>query len=162
VVNVRFARSETRAALSVNGDRSPSDLYVLDLGSKKLTKLTSSLSAQIDQADLVDADVVRFTARDGMTIPNILWKPHQATASAKAPAIVNVHGGPGGQTVPGYNAITQYLANHGYVVLGINNRGSSGYGKTFFAADDKRHGREPLWDCVDAKKYLQSLDYVDP
>src|SRR5262245_20655034 len=103
VVNVRFARSETRAALSVNGDRSPSDLYVLDLGSKKLTKLTSSLSAQIDQADLVDADVVRFTARDGMTIPNILWKPHQATASSKAPAIVYVHGGPGGQTVPGYN-----------------------------------------------------------
>ena len=41
-------------------------------------------------------------------------------------------------------------------MLGINNRGSSGYGKTFFAADDRKHGREPLWDCVDAKKYLQS------
>ena len=47
------------------------------------------------------------------------------------------------------------------MVLGINNRGSSGYGKTFFAADDGKHGREPLWDCVEAKKYLQSLDYVD-
>ena len=47
-------------------------------------------------------------------------------------------------------------------MLGINNRGSSGYGKTFFAADDQKHGREPLWDCVDAKKYLQSLGYVDP
>ena len=56
----------------------------------------------------------------------------------------------------------QYLVNHGYVLLGINNRGSSGYGKTFYAADDKKHGHEPLWDCVDAKKYLQSLDYVDP
>ena len=51
--------------------------------------------------------------------------------------------------------------NHGYVVLGINNRGSSGYGQTFFAADDGKHGREPLWDTVAAKKYLQSLDYVD-
>jgi dipeptidyl aminopeptidase/acylaminoacyl peptidase len=48
------------------------------------------------------------------------------------------------------------------VVLGINNRGSSGYGKTFFAADDGKHGREPLWDCIEAKKYLQSLDFVDP
>ena len=55
----------------------------------------------------------------------------------------------------------QYLVNNGYVVLGINNRGSSGYGKTFFAADDQKHGREPLWDCVDAKKYLASLPYVD-
>ena len=105
---------------------------------------------------------VRFKARDGMTIPNFLWKPHQATAARKAPAVILVHGGPGGQTVPAYSSVNQYFANHGYVVLGINNRGSSGYGKTFFAADDKKHGREPLWDCIDAKKYLQSLDYVDP
>jgi len=105
---------------------------------------------------------VRFKARDGMTIPNFLWKPHQATPARKAPALVWVHGGPGGQTVPAYNATIQYLVNHGYAVLAINNRGSSGYGKTFFAADDRKHGREPLWDCVDAKKYLQTLDYVDP
>jgi dipeptidyl aminopeptidase/acylaminoacyl peptidase len=56
----------------------------------------------------------------------------------------------------------QFLANHGYVVLGINNRGSSGYGKTFFAADDGRHGREPLLDVIEARRYLQGLDYVDP
>jgi dipeptidyl aminopeptidase/acylaminoacyl peptidase len=162
VANVRFANSETKLSLSISGDRSPNNLYVLDLATKQLTKLTDSLSPQIDAADLVDAQVVRFKARDGMTIPNILFKPHQATATARAPALVFVHGGPGGQTTPGYNALIQYLANHGYVVLGINNRGSSGYGKTFFAADDKKHGREPLWDCVDGKKYLQTLPYVDP
>lgn len=162
ITTTQFARSESKVALYVNGDRSPNNLYVLDLGTKKLTKLTDSLSADIDAADLVDAQTVRFKARDGLTIPNFLWKPHQATTTARAPALVWVHGGPGGQTVAAYSAVIQYLANHGYVVLGINNRGSSGYGKTFFAADDKKHGREPLWDCVDAKKYLQSLDYVDP
>jgi dipeptidyl aminopeptidase/acylaminoacyl peptidase len=76
--------------------------------------------------------------------------------------VVYVHGGPGGQTRAGYSAQLQYLVNHGYVVLGINNRGSSGYGKTFFTADDQKHGREPLWDCVEAKKYLAGLPYVDP
>jgi dipeptidyl aminopeptidase/acylaminoacyl peptidase len=162
VSRTAFARSETKIALSVNGDRSPTNLYVLELGTNKLTKLTNSLSPDIDPQDLVDVATVRFNARDGMTIPNFLWKPHQATARSKAPALVWVHGGPGGQTVPAYSAVIQYLANHGYVVLGINNRGSSGYGKTFFAADDRKHGHEPLWDCVDAKKYLQSLDYVDP
>jgi dipeptidyl aminopeptidase/acylaminoacyl peptidase len=96
-----------------------------------------------------------------MQIPNILWKPHQATAAHKVPALVWVHGGPGGQTTRDYSSTIQYLANHGYVVLGINNRGSSGYGKSFFAADDGKHGREPLWDTLAAKKYLQSLDYVD-
>jgi dipeptidyl aminopeptidase/acylaminoacyl peptidase len=72
-----------------------------------------------------------------------------------------VHGGPGGQTTKGYSPVIQYLVNHGYVVLGINNRGSSGYGKTFYVADDQKHGREPLWDCVAAKDYLKSLPYVD-
>jgi dipeptidyl aminopeptidase/acylaminoacyl peptidase len=43
----------------------------------------------------------------------------------------------------------------------VNNRGSSGYGKTFYTADDRKHGREPLWDVVEAKKYLQSLGWVD-
>jgi dipeptidyl aminopeptidase/acylaminoacyl peptidase len=162
IAQARFSRSETKVALSVTGDRSPNNLYVLDLGTKKLTKLTESLSPAIDADDLVDVQTVRFKARDGMTIPNFLWKPHQATPARKVPALVWVHGGPGGQSVPAYNATIQYLVNHGYAVLAINNRGSSGYGKTFFAADDKKHGREPLWDCVDAKKYLQSLDYIDP
>ena len=162
ITAIEFARGEKKAAIYVNGDRSPNNLYLLDFATKKLTRLTESLSRDIDPADLVDAQIVRFKARDGVTIPNILFKPQQATASTKAPALVLVHGGPGGQTTPAYSGFTQYLVNHGYVVLGINNRGSSGYGKTFFAADDKRHGHEPLWDCVDAKKYLQSLPYVDP
>ena len=161
ISSVDFAGSDSKLAFYVNGDRSPNNLYVLDLGSGTSTKLTDSLSPDIDAQDLVDTQTVRFKARDGVTIPNVLWKPHQATAERKAPAIVWVHGGPGGQTTPGYSAQIQFLANHGYVVLGINNRGSSGYGKTFYAADDRKHGREPLWDCVDAKKYLASLPYVD-
>jgi dipeptidyl aminopeptidase/acylaminoacyl peptidase len=105
--------------------------------------------------------VVRFKSFDGTAIPNIFYKPLQAAPKAKAPALVWVHGGPGGQTRRGYSALIQYLVNHGYVVMGINNRGSSGYGQTFFLADDRKHGREPLWDCVEAKKYLATLPYVD-
>lgn len=156
-----LARSETRLAFYLNGDRQPNDLYVLAFGSEP-KQLTRSLNPAIDPADLVDSQVVRFKSFDGMEIPNILWKPHQATADNTMPALVWVHGGPGGQTTRAHSAVIQYLANHGYVVLGINNRGSSGYGKTFFAADDGKHGREPLWDTIEAKKYLQSLDYVDP
>lgn len=161
VAGVTIGRSESNIAFYVNGDRSPNDLYVMKQGAERPRKLTSSLNPEIDASDLVDTEVVRFKARDGMTIPNILWKPHQATAARKAPALVWVHGGPGGQTTRGYNPVIQYLVNHGYVVLGINNRGSSGYGRTFFAADDQKHGREPLWDTVDAKQYLAGLPYVD-
>jgi dipeptidyl aminopeptidase/acylaminoacyl peptidase len=159
---VRISRSETKLAFQLNGDRAPNNLYVYDFGGRAPRRLTDTLSKDIDPEDLVEAQVVRFPSFDGMAIPNIFYKPHQASSQAKAPALVWVHGGPGGQTRRSYSANIQFLVNHGYVVLGINNRGSSGYGKTFFTADDKKHGHEPLSDCVAARKYLRSLPYVDP
>jgi len=158
---VKISRSETKLVFQLNGDRGPNNLYVFEFGGKAPRRLTDTLSKEIDPEDLVEAQVVRFPSFDGMAIPNIFYKPHQATAQAKAPALIWVHGGPGGQTRRSYSAYIQYLVNHGYVVIGINNRGSSGYGKTFYTADDKKHGREPLDDCVSAKKYLQGLPYVD-
>jgi dipeptidyl aminopeptidase/acylaminoacyl peptidase len=158
---LRISRSETKVAFQLNGDRGPNNLYVFEFGGKAPVRLTNTLSKDIDPEDLADASVVRFKSFDGMEIPNIFYKPHQASAAARAPALVWVHGGPGGQTRRQYSPYIQYLVNHGYVVLGVNNRGSSGYGKTFFTADDKKHGHEPLWDCVAAKKFLQSLPYVD-
>jgi len=161
ITAVEIADSEKRFAFYASGDRSPTNLYVWNVGDEEARRLTDTLSREIDPEDLVESEVVRFKAADGLEIPNVLFRPHQATPEAKAPALVWVHGGPGGQTRRGYSAVIQYLANHGYVVLGINNRGSSGYGKTFYGADDKKHGKEPLRDCLDAKAYLASLPYVD-
>ena len=161
ITSVNISRSEKLMTFYFNGSRSPSNLYVYDFATKQVRKLTESLNPEIDPADLVESKVIRYKSFDGMVIPSILYKPHQASAAKKAPAVLFIHGGPGGQTRTGYSGVIQYLVNHGYVVLGVNNRGSSGYGKTFFTADDQRHGREPLWDCVEAKKYLASLGYVD-
>ncbi|MEQ1519060.1 MAG: S9 family peptidase, partial [Usitatibacteraceae bacterium] len=158
---VTFSKSGAHMAFYLNGDRSPNNLYVYDFKTKQAKALTQTLSKEIDAKDLVETQVVRFKSFDGMEIPNIFYKPHGASATNKVPALVYVHGGPGGQTTRGYSAQLQYLANHGYAVLGINNRGSSGYGKTFFGADDRKHGREPLWDCIEAKTYLASLGYID-
>lgn len=162
ITSVDISDSEKLMALYFNGDRSPSNLYVFNFANQKLTKLTDTQNPEIDPADLVEADVIRYKSFDGLEIPSTLLKPHQADAANKTPALVWVHGGPGGQTRKGYSNVIQYLVNHGYVILGVNNRGSSGYGKTFFAADDGKHGHEPLWDCVEAKKYLASLPYIDP
>lgn len=161
ITGVNISPSEKLMAFYLNGDRSPSNLYVYNFANKKATKLTESLSPEINADDLVESEVIRYKSFDGLEIPSILYKPKHASAQNKVPALVLVHGGPGGQTRVGYSPVTQYLVNHGYVVIGVNHRGSSGYGKTFFAADDARHGREPLWDCIAAKKYLASLGYVD-
>jgi len=159
---VTFSASGNLMAFYLNGDRSPSNLYVHDFRNGKTAQLTRSLNPEIDPNDLVEAEVVRFKSFDGMAIPSIYYRPKGASPTAKVPAVVFVHGGPGGQTMRGYSAQIQYLVNHGYAVLGINNRGSSGYGKTFFRADDRKHGMEPLWDCVEAKTWLASQGDIDP
>jgi dipeptidyl aminopeptidase/acylaminoacyl peptidase len=156
----RFSADERRMALLVNDSRTPTDLFVADVGGAP-QRLTTSLNPKIDRDHLVTAQVVRFASGDAVQIPGILYRPHSATAQAKAPALVMVHGGPGGQARLGYNPIAQYLANHGYVVYDINNRGSSGYGKTFYAMDDRRHGEADLADVVASKRMLADLGYVD-
>jgi dipeptidyl aminopeptidase/acylaminoacyl peptidase len=161
ITSVNFSRSERLMSFYASSDRSPSNLYVLDFPTGKVTRLTDTLSKEIDPEDLVASELVRFKSFDSMAIPNIYYKPLDASPEHKVPALVWVHGGPGGQTRKMYSALLQYLVNHGYAVLGINNRGSSGYGKTFFTADDQKHGREPLWDCVEAKKWLSAQPYVD-
>jgi len=158
---VSFSDDESKMVFYINSDVSPSNLYTYDITSASAKRLSDSLNPDIKEAHLVSSEVVRFESFDGVEIPNLLFKPHTATADNKVPGIIWIHGGPGGQTRKGYSAVIQHLVNHGYAVLGINNRGSSGYGKTFFHLDDKRHGEDDLQDVVYGKKYLQSLDWID-
>jgi dipeptidyl aminopeptidase/acylaminoacyl peptidase len=137
------------------------DLYAGQVGGAP-TRLTSALNPAIKRDDLVVPTRVRFKSYDGLEIPGLLYTPHEVSASAKAPALVMVHGGPGGQAQFGYSALTQALVNHGYVVFDINNRGSTGYGKTFYAMDDRRHGEADLGDVVASKRMLAATGYVDP
>lgn len=159
--SVRFSADETHMALIVNADDSPSNIHVIDLAEGHSHQLTQALNPAIDQSHLVTSEVVRYKSFDGLEIPSILYKPHGASAESPVPALVLVHGGPGGQTRTGYRAMVQHLVNHGYAVLGANNRGSSGYGKTFNHLDDKHHGEDDLQDIVYGRAYLESLDWVD-
>ncbi len=162
IASAVVSRSGRRLAFYVNGDRSPGNLYLHDFETESTTQLTESLNPEIDRDDLVESEIVSFRSFDGLEIPCLLWRPHGVGLARKAPALVWVHGGPGGRMAKGYKGRIQFLVNHGFVVLGLNYRGSSGFGKKFFAADHRKHGREPLWDCVEAKKFLCRLGYVEP
>ncbi len=161
VTGVSFSASETKMAFFVNSDTSPSNLHVWEIGDSEAVRLTDTLNPEISQEQLVDGEVVRYPSFDGLSIPGILYRPHQAAADAPVPALVWVHGGPGGQSRKGYRAQIQHLVNNGYAVFAVNNRGSSGYGKTFFHLDDRRHGDVDLKDCIEARRYLETLDWVD-
>lgn len=158
---IRFSRAEDRIALMLSSDTSPNDVYAVDLAAGRSHRLTTALNPAIDEAQLVASEVVRYQSYDGVEIPSILYRPKGSSAKTKVPALVWVHGGPGGQSRTGYSPTIQHLVNHGYAVLAANNRGSSGYGKTFFHLDDRKHGEVDLQDIVYAKTWLASLDWVD-
>jgi dipeptidyl aminopeptidase/acylaminoacyl peptidase len=158
--SVSFSDDSKYMSFYLNADNSPSNLYIWPLGSAKAQRLTQALDSSINEQHLVQSEVVRFSSFDNLTIPALLYKPKQAHANSQVPALILIHGGPGGQSRTGYSPMIQHLVNHGYAVLSVNNRGSSGYGKTFFHLDDRRHGEDDLQDIVYGKKYLQQLDWV--
>ncbi|MBC7948733.1 MAG: S9 family peptidase [Chitinophagaceae bacterium] len=161
VQSVIISDSEKKLLLTVGSSTSPTNLYVYDLEKKDLKRLTATLNKTIDENDLAKAQVVRFASFDGKEIPAIYYKPLQASKDNKVGALVWVHGGPGGQSRVGFSNSIQYLVNNGYAVLAVNNRGSSGYGKSFYKMDNRDHGNADLKDCVWGKKWLAQQDYID-
>jgi dipeptidyl aminopeptidase/acylaminoacyl peptidase len=161
IASASFSRSGRLLAFYANGDTSPSNLHLLDLGTGEHRRLTSNLNPAVREGDLVSSTVVRYPSFDGLRIPALLYRPKAASERDPVPAVVWVHGGPGGQSRTGWRAEIQFLVNHGYAVLAVNNRGSSGYGKRFFHLDDRRHGEVDLQDCVFGRKYLEGLSWID-
>ncbi len=161
ITSVNISESEEKMAFYVSSSKTPQNLYAYDFGTEKYEKLTETLNSEIDQEDLVSGKVVRYKSFDDVEIPSILYKPHQASKSNPVPALVWVHGGPGGQSRLGYSATIQYLVNHGYSVIAVNNRGSSGYGKEFYKMDDRKHGDADLKDCIYAKDFLAEKEWAD-
>ena len=160
VQGVTISPSEKNMILSVASDKSPNNLWLYNFDSKQLKQLTRTLSAEVNPDDLVSAEVVRFKSFDGLEVPAIYYKPITASKDKKVPALVWVHGGPGGQSRAGYAQSVQYFVNHGYAILMVNNRGSSGYGKTFYKMDNRNHGEKDLMDVVYGKRWLAQQDYI--
>lgn len=161
ITSVSISRDEKHMRLTAASSKFPSDIYVYHFADGSHRRLTNNLNPEINPEDLVEGIVVRYKSFDGVEIPAIYYKPLNASKDQPCPAVVWVHGGPGGQTRLSYFPLIQAMVNHGYAVLGVNNRGSSGYGKTFFKMDDQKHGDEDLKDCIYGKRYLQTLDYID-
>ena len=161
ITSVGFSRDESKLRFFAGDSNSPSNLFVYDMESKKVQQLSDVLNPEIEPEHLVRAEVVRFPSFDGLEIPAIYYQPHQASEEHPAPALVWVHGGPGGQSRQGFSPLIQYLVNHGYAILAVNNRGSTGYGKTFYQGDDRNHGDKDLKDCIAGKDWLAEQSIID-
>lgn len=121
---------------SMSSARTTGDVYSLDANTGVVTRWTESELGGINPATLSDAELIKWKSYDGKEISGFLYKP-AAKFTGKRPVIVNIHGGPEGQSRPGFIGRSNYYLNElGVAIIYPNVRGSAGFGKTFLAADN--------------------------
>ncbi len=128
-----FSTDGSRLAFTASGAASPPNVWVLERG-KGLIQVTDSPHPGVDLANLVEPELVRFPAHDGIEITGWLYRP--IGVSAPIPMVLSFHGGPEGQERPSFNSTYQALLARGIGVLAPNVRGSSGFGKKFVNLDN--------------------------
>ena len=104
---------------------------------------------------------VSFRSFDGLYVQGFLYRPAGIDDGRRCPALVEVHGGGSNSYTRSQNLIEQYLASKGFVVLAINYRGGSGFGRAFqdLGVNDWANGQ--ALDPGAAADYLRTLSYVN-
>lgn len=122
---------------------SPADAWSLDSKTLAATRWTFSETGGLDPSRNREAELVTVKSFDGLPVSGFLTRPDPAKFPGKRPLIIDIHGGPEGQSQPGYLGTDNYLVNElGIAVFYPNVRGSTGYGKRFVALDNGPYKRE--------------------
>ncbi|HEX8262117.1 MAG TPA: prolyl oligopeptidase family serine peptidase [Allosphingosinicella sp.] len=130
-------------AVSVSSARSPSDVYVVNPRTLAVTRWTESETGGLDPRRNVEPVLVETTSFDGEKVSGFLYRPDPARFPGRRPVLVNIHGGPEGQSRPGFLGRTNYYLNElGIAIFYPNVRGSTGFGKRFVALDNGPDLRE--------------------
>jgi dipeptidyl aminopeptidase/acylaminoacyl peptidase len=145
----------------VTSDVNPGSVYIFDRDAGKAEFLYAS-RPELPSDKLVPMKPVRYTARDGLSIPGYLTLPGGVPATM-LPTVLFIHGGPWARDEWGYDPVVQFLANRGYAVLQPNYRGSTGYGKKFLNAGNKQWGTGAMQnDVTDGVNFLIRQGVADP
>lgn len=116
--------------------RTPSDVYSVDVRNGKVDRWTESETGGLNTNQFAQAELVKWTSFDGRSISGFLYKP-PAKFSGPRPVVINIHGGPEGQSRPGFLGRSNYYLNElGVAMIFPNVRGSTGFGKTFLKLDN--------------------------
>jgi dipeptidyl aminopeptidase/acylaminoacyl peptidase len=129
------------------------------------------MPGEIRKSDLTPPEPVYFPSRvDGHQVPGTLFVPKALDRSKRHPAVVWIHGSGDDQNFLGwqpfgyrlYYSAHQYLVQQGYVVLAVDYRGSSGYGREWATGHYLDLGGKDALDVASGADYLKTLSYIDP
>ncbi len=143
----------------------PSEDWIINLKGKIVTKLKSGETFLSDY-NIGTAEIGSITAKDGTRLYTRLIKPSNFDSSKKYPVLVYVYGGPHAQMITdswldGASLWMYWMAEQGYLVYTVDNRGSAERGFAFESQIHRQCGTVEMEDQISGVEYLKSLDYVD-
>lgn len=140
---------------SISTYKSPRSSYAYNWNTKKLKRWVYPSTPGINFDRFVQAKLEYYPAKDGTKIPMFVRRPPQCEKQA-CPVIVNFHGGPEGQSVPGFNPVVQLYLDNGFIFVEPNVRGSDGYGKAWLHSDNQAKRLNVITDIEDAANYIRA------
>jgi dipeptidyl aminopeptidase/acylaminoacyl peptidase len=161
VSGLLWHKNNHELAFGISSASSPGDCYSLDVTTGKLDRWTYSETA-VKTDGFREPELVRWNTFDGKTISGFLYRP-PAKFTGKRPVLIEIHGGPEGQSRPDFLGRWNYFVNElGIAIISPNVRGSTGYGKTFtkldngFLREDSYKDISALFDWIAAQPDLDA------
>jgi dipeptidyl aminopeptidase/acylaminoacyl peptidase len=133
-------------ALLWSTDAAPAEVYALE--GEKLRKLTGHNDAWLANVEVAPTENIEAKTTDGSNVHGLLTMPVGYVAGTKAPMILFIHGGPTAQDQHGFDVSRQMFAAHGYAVLQVNYRGSTGRGQAYSMAINADWGDKEVIDLM--------------
>ena len=148
-------------AVALSSSQTASDVYSVNATTLAVTRWTESELGGIDGASLVTPTVISWKSFDGLTITGLYYRP-PSRFQGKRPVIVNIHGGPEGQSRPTFLGRSNYYLNElGVAVIYPNVRGSTGYGKTFLKLDNGMKREDSVKDIGALFDWIRAQPELD-
>lgn len=144
--------------------RAPSEIYTMDLASKKAQQISHLNDVVLDKVSMQPAESFWFAGAGGIKVQGFIVKPPKFNEAAKYPVKFLIHGGPQGQWGDewSYRWNAELMAADGYVVIMVNPRGSTGYGQAFVDGVNKDWGGKPYIDLMNGLDYAEkTYPFID-
>jgi dipeptidyl aminopeptidase/acylaminoacyl peptidase len=150
-------------ALLWSTDAAPAEVYALDWDKEggKLRKLTGQNDALMATLEVAPTENIEAKTKDGSEVHGLLTMPVGYVAGTKAPMILFIHGGPTAQDQHGFDLSRQMFATHGYAVLQVNYRGSTGRGQAYSMAINADWGDKEVIDLMAATDAAVAMGKID-
>jgi dipeptidyl aminopeptidase/acylaminoacyl peptidase len=145
ITSLGFSPDGSQLALGISAATTAGDVWTWNVQRGGLTRWTFSETGGLDPAELIEPALIRFKSFDGLSVPALVYRPK--AASGRTPVIIDIHGGPEGQSRPSWNAGAQYFAAVlGATVILPNVRGSEGYGTRYLDLDNAEKREDSVRD----------------